>query len=650
MSRFYSKATIQLPMNQEIFTELDDHGYEQDFEINIKEFKPYDILIINIKCIPQFAISNKYSGQYNYHHHNDNGDQRNSSSSSSSSDGGRGGGGGGVDTIDRIIPGIDHCLLAFKLSMINNNDKDDDDNSSSSKRHATAAAAAAQVISNNRSPLLSLLPIKAVLCNGEYDITVTHSHGLQSGRYILSISLASPHPPLPPYDDDDAYHIPSNSSHSYGNTYSFPPMSPLSLNKTMQQLSGQQLLGQQHQQVSSSQALYVSYNITPTVNATSLSSEKPVSSIIKSNQTHYYRFISNDPDKMISFKLIPRTKTKHTGYVFNDLDLYVSNRHQSLITVNRRSFVWSNCYSGISQIDILPDDQYLPDDHTEGRSFLIAVVPYGLNHSIQDKSSIPVVEDGITYDLSVTLSPVVSILSIPISAQSSLDFTRGTTVTNGSTIDVTVSTEQYLFFKIPSIQNKIAASRDDNDSYGKVILLLHHSDDPEVRNLLVHEQLIAYYNSNLHRLIDECKVDLRSGSTIYTSDAYHDRTNDGGIQHHLLKTSTLSEMIPTIYLSPDVAYPTKQCFLQKVPIVSLMMMMAMVVMMMVMVVMMMVMVVLRMGMRMLGDNDNYSACEDKDDDGYDDDDTDDDDDYYVGHSFQRPQQSISDRRPTGLEA
>ena len=563
MSRFYSKALVQVPMNQEVFTELDDQCYEQDFEIIIKDFKPYDILIINIKCIPQFAISNKFSGQYHHHHH-DNVNQSNSSN----------GGGGYVDTVDRIIPGIDHCLLAFKLSLIDN---DNISSSKSSKQHA----ATTQVISNNNR--LLLLPIKAILCNGEYDITVTHSHGLQSGRYILSISLASP-PSL--YDNDQEtataaaaaadrspiYHIPSSSSssrHSYSNSFSLPPMHQLS----GQQLSSQlQLSGQQQQQqLASSQALYVSYSITPTVNATSLSSEKPVSSIIKSNQTHYYRFISNDPDKMISFKLIPRTKTKHTGYVFNDLDLYVSNRHQSLITVNRRSFVWSNCYSGISQIDILPDDQYLPIDRTEGRSFLIAVVPYGLNHSIQDKSSIPVVEDGVTYDLSVTLSPVIPILSIPISAQSSLDFTRGTTLTNGSTIDVTVTTDQYSYFKIPSIQNKIAASTShDDDSYGKVVLLLHHSDDPEVRNLLVHEQLIAYYNSHLDRLIDECQVDLRSGSTIYTSDAYHDSIVVSGTQrHHLLRTSTLSEMIPTIYLSPDVAYPSKQCFLQKVRTVFL---------------------------------------------------------------------------------
>ena len=556
MSRFYSKAVVQLPMNQEVFTELDDQCYEQDFEINIKEFKPYDILIINIKCIPQFAISDKFSGQYHHHqhhHHHDNVNQSNSSNGS----------GGYVDTVDRIIPGIDHCLLAFKLYLFDN---DNSSSSSSSKQHA----ATTQVISNNNR--LLLLPIKAILCNGEYDITVTHSHGLQSGRYILSISLASPPPPPFLYDNDQetstavaadrypVYHIPSSSSHSYSNSFSLPPM---------HQLSGQQQ--QQQQQLASSQALYVSYSITPTVNATSLSSEKPVSSIIKSNQTHYYRFISNDADKMISFKLIPRTKTKHTGYVFNDLDLYVSNRHQSLITVNRRSFVWSNCYSGISQIDILPDDQYLPIDRTEGRSFLIAVVPYGLNHSIQDKSSIPVVEDGVTYDLSVTLSPVIPILSIPISAQSSLDFTRGTTLTNGSTIDVTVTADQYSYFKIPSIQNKISASTShDDDSYGKVVLLLHHSDDPEVRNLLVHEQLIAYYNSHLDRLIDECQVDLRSGSTIYTSDAYHDSIVVSGTQqHHLLRTSTLSEMIPTIYLSPDVAYPTKQCFLQKVRTVFL---------------------------------------------------------------------------------
>jgi hypothetical protein len=563
-------------MNQEVFTELDDQCYEQDFEINIKEFKPYDILIINIKCIPQFAISNKFSGQYHHHHHHDNVDQSNSSNG--------GGTGGYVDAVDRIVPGIDHCLLAFKLSWIDSDNSSSRSSSSSSKHHA----AATQVISNNNNRLL-LLPIKAILCNGEYDITVTHSHGLQSGRYILSISLASPPPNL--YNNDQEktritaaaaaaaaavvdhspiYHIPNSSSssnsHSYSNSFSLPPMHQLS----GQQLSDQlQLSGQQQLSSSSSQALYVSYNITPTVNATSLSSEKPVSSIIKSNQTHYYRFISNDPDKMISFKLIPRTKTKHTGYVFNDLDLYVSNRHQSLITVNRRSFVWSNCYSGISQIDILPDDQYLPIDRNEGRSFLIAVVPYGLNHSIQDKSSIPVVENGVTYDLSVTLSPVIPILSIPISAQSSLDFTRGTTLTNGSTIDVTVTTDQYSYFKIPSIQNKITASTshddDDDDSYGKVVLLLHHSDDPEVRNLLVHEQLIAYYNSNLDRLIDECEVDLRSGSTIYTSDAYHDRTVVSETQqHHLLRTSTLSEMIPTIYLSPDVAYPNKQCFLQKV--------------------------------------------------------------------------------------
>jgi hypothetical protein len=543
-------------MNQEVFTELDDQCYEQDFEINIKEFKPYDILIINIKCIPQFAISNKFSGQY--HHHHDNVNQSNSSN-------GSGGGGSHVDTVDRIIPGIDHCLLSFKLYLIDN-DNSCSSSSSSSKQHA----ATTQVISNNNR--LLLLPIKAILCNGEYDITVTHSHGLQSGRYILSISLASPPPPFL-YDNNQEtttaaaavdrsliYHIPSSSSHSYSNSFSLPPM---------HQLSGQQQ--QQQQQLVSSQALYVSYSITPTVNATSLSSEKPVSSIIKSNQTHYYRFISNDPDKMISFKLIPRTKTKHTGYVFNDLDLYVSNRHQSLITVNRRSFVWSNCYSGISQIDILPDDLYLPIDRTEGRSFLIAVVPYGLNHSIQDKSSIPVVEDGVAYDLSVTLSPVIPILSIPISAQSSLDFTRGTTLTNGSTIDVTVTTDQYSYFKIPYIQNKISASTShDDDSYGKVVLLLHHSDDPEVRNLLVHEQLIAYYNSHLDRLIDECQVDQRSGSTIYTSDAYHDSIVVSGTQqHHLLRTSTLSEMIPTIYLSPDVAYPTKQCFLQKVRIVFL---------------------------------------------------------------------------------
>jgi len=556
MSRFYSKAVVQLPMNQEVFTELDDQCYEQDFEINIKEFKPYDILIINIKCIPQFAISNKFSGQY--HHHHDNVNQSNSSN-------GSGGGGSHVDTVDRIIPGIDHCLLSFKLYLIDN-DNSCSSSSSSSKQHA----ATTQVISNNNR--LLLLPIKAILCNGEYDITVTHSHGLQSGRYILSISLASPPPPFL-YDNNQEtttaaaavdrsliYHIPSSSSHSYSNSFSLPPM---------HQLSGQQQ--QQQQQLVSSQALYVSYSITPTVNATSLSSEKPVSSIIKSNQTHYYRFISNDPDKMISFKLIPRTKTKHTGYVFNDLDLYVSNRHQSLITVNRRSFVWSNCYSGISQIDILPDDLYLPIDRTEGRSFLIAVVPYGLNHSIQDKSSIPVVEDGVAYDLSVTLSPVIPILSIPISAQSSLDFTRGTTLTNGSTIDVTVTTDQYSYFKIPYIQNKISASTShDDDSYGKVVLLLHHSDDPEVRNLLVHEQLIAYYNSHLDRLIDECQVDQRSGSTIYTSDAYHDSIVVSGTQqHHLLRTSTLSEMIPTIYLSPDVAYPTKQCFLQKVRIVFL---------------------------------------------------------------------------------
>ena len=195
-------------------------------------------------------------------------------------------------------------------------------------------------------------------------------------------------------------------------------------------------------------------------------------------------------------------------------------------------------------------------------------MPYGLNHSIQDRS-IPMVEEGVTYELSATLTPVVPIRSIPVTALSSVDFT------NGCTIEIDVKDDIYSYFKIPCIQNSIttttASSSSQDDSYGKLVMLLHHSDDPELRNLLVHEQLVAYYNNNLDHLIDECKVDMRSGSTIYTSDTYHDRIDpDVGLRknHHdhnnKHKTSALSETIPTIYLSPDVAYPTQQCYLQKV--------------------------------------------------------------------------------------
>ena len=318
MSRFYSKATIQLPMSQEVFTEL-DLGYEQDFEITIKEFKPYDILTINAKCIPQFAINNKYHSPSTTHIHPHNDDDIAK--------------GSGADATDLIIPGIDHCLLSFKLTLISDNNNNNAISNSNNK-------------SNHRSSS-RIIPIKAVLCNGEYDITVTHSHGLQCGKYLLSISIAADDDQESAVDTTLNHHrnIPSSSSHSYNGSYSLPPMSPLSLNKTYATTTIRN-----SQQVS--QALYVSCSISPTVNATSLSSIKPVISTIKSHQTHYYRFISSDPDQLISIKLIPQTKSKHTGYVFNDLDLYVTNRHKSLIAANRSTFVWSNCYSGISQIDI----------------------------------------------------------------------------------------------------------------------------------------------------------------------------------------------------------------------------------------------------------------------------------------------------------
>ena len=155
------------------------------------------------------------------------------------------------------------------------------------------------------------LTFTPTLHNGEYSFTLSSSNGMISGAYILSI-------------------------HNLG---------------------------------VATQSIRVSNKIVNTVRAIAIRPSQKLTSKNSQNEFSYFRFHRSNPSALVSIRARPLLDERGP---IGDPDVFVTNRHDGLVGVNKENWIWKSTNVGSDRIDIHPSDV----DASRGSTFIIGVLGY----------------------------------------------------------------------------------------------------------------------------------------------------------------------------------------------------------------------------------------------------------------------------------
>jgi hypothetical protein len=117
------------------------------------------------------------------------------------------------------------------------------------------------------------------------------------------------------------------------------------------------------------QAIRVSLRIHSAVRSVPLENGRPVTGRTLSGEFAYYRFVCQDPEKLVSIRVKPLSD--ENGPI-GDPDLYVTNKYEGLVAVTKDNCVWRSVNVGADRIDIHPHDP----NAARGGAYMIGVMGY----------------------------------------------------------------------------------------------------------------------------------------------------------------------------------------------------------------------------------------------------------------------------------
>lgn len=118
------------------------------------------------------------------------------------------------------------------------------------------------------------------------------------------------------------------------------------------------------------QPIRVTQKIVQEVRATPIRPSQKVVGCNGANEFSYYRFTSTSTTQLITIRAKPVFDASNSP--IGDPDLYVTNRYNGLVAVDKENFVWKSTNVGADRVDIHPQDL----DMVRGSTFVIGILGY----------------------------------------------------------------------------------------------------------------------------------------------------------------------------------------------------------------------------------------------------------------------------------
>ena len=151
-----------------------------------------------------------------------------------------------------------------------------------------------------------------------------------------------------------------------------------------------------------SQHIRIRYQVHPCVRAIPIETGEALIGSVALNKFVFFRYTLQDPSMLLSIRVSPVADAMGNAC---DPDLYVTNRHNGLVAVDRTTAQWSSTQSGCDRVDIHPQDAKA----ALGSTFILGVVGYReMNHfelCVQVCVPNPIQEYSVGDNIPVTLSP-----------------------------------------------------------------------------------------------------------------------------------------------------------------------------------------------------------------------------------------------------